>query len=514
MNTIGVQCTIEIMRHIPAVMATQHPDNAQAPFWESDGDGFVSSQEEVQEAYSAYETLNVDEYMWDWEGKYVDEAVVERLLNEYHSFFAQHQLGKDKFLTFRIPNIWEEKGYSLARAFMAILTAADMARDLKLHGLPLFEVILPMTTSAQQLLHIQKTFTQLARVKHKLFEDRTKAFEYIEIIPLLEGVDHMFNIGRLLEQYRKLHAKLYKHSFPYIRPFLARSDPALLAGLIPAVVANKVALSQMYQWGEKHSIDIYPIVGVGSLPFRGSCSPDTIDKFIEEYKGVRTVTVQSAFRYDYPLKQVKHAIKTLQTELPKQAAQYFTPTVTSTLRNIIKRAEKHYQQAITDIAPDILRVSAHIPRRRERRLHIGLLGYGRSIGKQAFPRAINFTASLYSLGVPPELIGTGRTLRSMSKEEGELLHMAYHNLEHDIKRAGRYLNKENLAHYAKRDRAWKNIAADIAFLEDYFGTTLEPKTTNEFLHRNATSNIYYLLKQRKPIDFEVLQSGILRQSLG
>ena len=167
------------MRHIPAVMATQHPDNAAAPYWEQDGDGFVSAQEEVAEAYSDYSDLGVDEYMWDWEGKYVDEAVIERFFTEYYEYFRKTRLGKDKFLTFRIPNIWQEKGYSLARAYMAMLTAADMARDMKIADKPLFEVILPMTTSAQQLLHIQTTFTKLAKVKHQLFEDRTQSFDYV-----------------------------------------------------------------------------------------------------------------------------------------------------------------------------------------------------------------------------------------------------------------------------------------------------------------------------------------------
>lgn len=502
------------MRRIPAVMATQHPDNAFAPYWEKDGDGFVSAKEEVAEAYSAYADLGVDEFMWDWEGKYVDEAVVERFFSEYHSYFSKHQLGKEKFLTFRIPNIWQEKGYSLARAFMAILTAADMAKDLGAHDRPLFEVILPMTTSAQQLMHIQTTFTKLAKVKHELFDDHTAKFNYIEVIPLIEEVKQMFSIRALLDKYVQLHKTYYKTKPQYLRPFLARSDPALIAGIIPAVIGNKVALSELYQWSETTGIPVYPIVGTGSLPFRGSCAPDNIEKYLEEYRGIRTVTVQSAFRYDYPLKQVKAAIQRLQEQLPRTVPQYYGQRELAIVQGIVKKAETHYRAAVMSVAADMFRIVPAVPARRERRLHIGLLGYGRSIGKKQFPRAITFTAAMYSLGIPPELIGTGRTLRALTKSEGELIHQMYRCIEHDLKLAGRYLNKENLAFLAKRHKGWKAIQLDIAYLEQYFGMTLGPKTANEFLHRNATSDIYYLSKRHKPTAAAVLQAGKLRRSLG
>ena len=87
-----------MIRKIPATMATQHPDNACAPYFERDGDGFISTYEEVAECYSAFHDLNCEEFMWDWEGKYVDEAVVDKLFHSYNDYFKKHELGKDKFL--------------------------------------------------------------------------------------------------------------------------------------------------------------------------------------------------------------------------------------------------------------------------------------------------------------------------------------------------------------------------------------------------------------------------------
>ncbi|QQR83518.1 phosphoenolpyruvate carboxylase [Candidatus Peregrinibacteria bacterium] len=114
-------------RKIPATMATQHPDNAMAAYWNNKK--FIDTLDEVEECYRMFDELKCTEYMWDWEGKFVDEAVVEKLFQRHHDYFKKHKLGKDVFLTFRIPNVDEESGFRLARAYMAILTADDTAHE-------------------------------------------------------------------------------------------------------------------------------------------------------------------------------------------------------------------------------------------------------------------------------------------------------------------------------------------------------------------------------------------------
>ena len=114
-------------------MATQHPDNAKEAYFL--GKKFVNILDEIEECYRMYDELKCTEYMWDWEGKFVDEAVIEKLYQRYYDFFKKNQLGKDVFLTFRIPNTDEESGYRLARAFMAMLTADDIAQEVGMHGM-------------------------------------------------------------------------------------------------------------------------------------------------------------------------------------------------------------------------------------------------------------------------------------------------------------------------------------------------------------------------------------------
>ncbi|NUM25779.1 MAG: phosphoenolpyruvate carboxylase [Candidatus Buchananbacteria bacterium] len=500
------------MRLIPATMATQHPDNACAPYWEKDGDGFVSTREETLECYSAFKDLGCQEFMWDWEGKYVDEAVADRLFYKYHHYFKAQQLGRDKFLTFRIPNIRHEKGYGLARAMMGILTAENFARDLGLHTPPIFEVILPMTDQASDIIHIQKTFRRLAEFKAKLFGDVCN-FNQLHILPLIEDIPGLINCRQLLAEYLKLYQKEFKHRPPYLRLHIARSDPALNSGLVPAVVAGKIALSEYHRFGREHKIKIFPAIGVGTLPFRGSLSPKRIDDFLKEYPGMRTVYIQSAFRYDFKLKEVTSAIKKLNTKLPQTPIKIYSRAELVEAKTVCELFMPPYKQTVEGLANTINRLSKQVPSRRERKLHIGLFGYSRGIGKKRLPRAIPFTAVCYSLGLPPELIGTGRGLSLLSKTNIDI-EKYYRNFKKDIVLAGRFLNKNNLAILSKKNRHFKAIQKDIFLIEKHLGITLGPKTKAEWQHQKISAAVLARWQQKKSISKKIIASGKLRQSLG
>src|SRR5438309_3499878 len=110
-------------RKIPATMATQHPDHSAAPFWHKEA--FISTQFEAQETYLAYSELGIGEYKWDWEGKLVDESILERLFSEHFDFFKKHPLGVSTFLTFRLPNPKVETEFRIGRALMNLASAAS-----------------------------------------------------------------------------------------------------------------------------------------------------------------------------------------------------------------------------------------------------------------------------------------------------------------------------------------------------------------------------------------------------
>ncbi|NPV58581.1 MAG: phosphoenolpyruvate carboxylase [Actinobacteria bacterium] len=509
------------MRSIPTTMATQHPDNACAAFWL--GKSFIDSRDEVKECLVAFEALGCHEFMWDWEGKYVDEAVIERVFEEDLAYFRKKALGRDIFLTYRLPNIWVEKGsYRILRAFANILAAHDIAKDIGLHCPPVFEIILPMTTSADQLVYLQGVYSDFARLIRKDPERRIGSGNppIIEIIPLVEDIPDMMGLGDLIRRYVSLYRRkglARIKELEYVRPFIARSDPALNYGLVPAVLGAKVGLSRAYRAAEESGLEVYPIIGCGSVPFRGNLSPLTVKRFLEEYPGVRTATVQSSFRYDHPAEDVTKAVKALNRVLAKGSrAPEMSGEEARDAEKLIAVFKKHYRATIIEIAPLIIEMSRHIPRRRERRLHTGLFGYSREITKGvSLPRAITFTASLYSLGIPPEVIGTGRALReAFDVGLSESLSRLYVNLKRDAEEACAFVNRENIARLKGRFPALAGVEEDLKWLEGVLGIQTEPSHNKHLIHRNMTSNILLLLEEGRNVSEMVEETAVLRGFMG
>jgi phosphoenolpyruvate carboxylase len=300
------------MRKIPSSMATQHPDNANMPPW-SNGD-IIQGDAEVYEAYFSYKELGIEEVMWDAEGKDVDAHVVRKLLSGYPEYFKERKLGEDIFLTYRIPNPRVE--YSerklVSEILESIATSYDVAKEFHGYGAPpIFEVILPLTSSFKELILVKRYYERVVCGKDsiKLFED-TSVLEWlgetnpksIEVIPLIEDKESLYRVEEIISGYvRVTKSKL-------LRVFIARSDPALNYGLISAVVLAKYALAKLSQLEEKLDVEIFPIIGVGPPTFRGNFNPENVDNVLNEYPSAFTFTVQSAFRYDYSVQTVKKAV--------------------------------------------------------------------------------------------------------------------------------------------------------------------------------------------------------------
>jgi phosphoenolpyruvate carboxylase len=495
-------------RKIPSVMFSQHPDHASTPFWHSTP--YIETHHELEECYTLFSEFGGEEMMWDWEGKLVDDSVVERLLTTYFDFFKDKPLGKEFFLTFRVPNPRIESGYRLGRAFMVILASQHLAHSANLTHPPLFEIILPMTESAEELTSLQKNYARIARAATSSFGTHGFSNGHIEVIPIFESVDTIIHSGDIIRQYIKELPLKQKKNLPYFRPFLARSDPALNSGIVPTTLAIKWALSEFAKVQNETDIPMYPIIAPGSLPFRGGLTPDTVSDFMDEFPGIKTLVVQSAFRYDYPKNEVKKAIDRIQDTLPKKSLHVLDASILPILQNVIPLFETPYKQRIGEIAPFIHAISKFIPKRRERVQHVGLFGYSRSVGEIQLPRAIGFTGSCYSLGIPPELFGTGIGLANAKKQNLlEFVESQYKYLRQNLTRAGKFFRKESLA-----ELGLENVKEEVREIENYLGITLGPRTEKEKEHAELVSKIIKKIQKKKDPSEEIHKAARIRQSVG
>ncbi len=501
-------------------MATQHPDNAGAPWWGKEP--FIATQDEITELVTLFRELPIDEYMWDWEGKYVDEAVGEKLYASALEYFQKRPLGEELYLTYRIP-AWEEgKSHRMARAFMNILSLADLGKDLQLRTPPVTEMFLPLTTSADQPMAVRKAFRETAdyhrAVFHQSQKDEQSLLQHLRVTPLVEDVDSLFSIEKILEPYWQSLMQEDAIGERGARIFLARSDPAMNSGLVPAVLAVRSALSTACMLGRSLGFSVFPLLGTGSLPFRGSVNPTYTDTFLTQYAGTRTYSIQSAFRYDYPLTEVRRALQVIQSEAPKREAPEIDGKERAKLRELSDLFLEIWQPSIESLAPLINQVAQYIPPRRERLLHIGLFGYSRGIGHVKLPRAIGFTCALYSLGIPPELIATGRGLKAAKKAGSlPLLETHYPALRDDLRHAGKYLNRENLEILAAELPVFESIKEGIGAIEEVLGLELGPEKPHHTIHRNITSTILHRLRSAPDpvlLTRDIVEAGVIRKSLG
>jgi phosphoenolpyruvate carboxylase len=521
-------------RIIPKTLSTQHPDNARAPEWSRSD--VTEGEAELREAFFSYHDLGCTEVMWDSEGKDVDINVVRKLLSSYPEFFHKKVIGEDIFLTYRVPNpeveIVERK--ILSQTLNSIPLSADVARQVyNRDSTPVFEVILPFTTSGRQLINLDEYYrTAVAGVETMRLSGSMTVKDWmgsfsprrIEVIPLVEDKDSLLSIDEIVTDYLKA-VKVDE-----MRAFLARSDPALNYGVIPAVLLSKVALAKLKSVEEKSGVRIHPIIGVGSMPFRGHLSPENVPSFLKEYEGVTTVTIQSAFRYDFPLSKVRQAVATLNARLPTGSPAAVEKEDERLIRSALGKLVPAYQTRVERLAPLINSVSKYVPSRRARKLHIGLFGYSRNVKGVAMPRAIPFAAAFYSIGIPPEFVGAS-AIESLKDDEWKVIRKYYVNMEHDFKKVSGLVSWQtiNLLKDTFKDVAVRSgmtsedlrngladLMSDLSVAEDAVSVHLGPTGSANRRHENFVNNflISYTDKSDEDARIAITEAAKIRRCIG
>lgn len=487
--------------NVSRTMSTQHPDNVNNPFFSDNSE--LGGDDEIKEAFYAYSHIHCKEQLWDCEGKEVDNFVVKKLMSKYESYFRKHILGKDIFLTLRVPNPSVEKGEAkiLLETLESIPRNFDAAKLFYSEDIvPIFEIALPMTTDYREIVRIAEYYKHhVIGKQHYKFSSGITIAEWIgkfhpetlRIIPLIEDKDAILNPEKIVEGY------LNKEKVEdYQRVWLARSDPALNYGNLATVLMLKISFQKLKELKEKLSIDILPILGCGSAPFRGNFNPTNIKACIKEYPSVYTFTLQSAFKYDYNIHDVTSAVKFLNKSQPQKPLEADEKRCIS----IIKKLIDEYQKQVRLLGNSINEMSPYIPSRRKRKLHIGLFGYSRSVSGLKLPRAITFCAALYSYGLPPEILG----LNALNQKDIDYINDIYVNFDNDLKDSLQYLNKENLRIFPN------DVIKNVEKASNMVDYDIDEN------HKKITSIILENLKRKdyKLLSENIMRAGFIRKFLG
>ncbi len=483
-------------------MSTQHPDNVATPFFSKGS--IIEGEDEIEEAFYVYSNLKVDEQLWDTEGKEVDNHVVEKLLSRYPSYFQKNVLGKDKILTLRVPNPDVEKteGKILLETLNSIPRNFDLAKAFYKQDVPpIFELMIPMCSSEKNITrahHYYKEHIIKRQNLPVLKNDITLSQwlgkfgpEDIRVTPLFETKDAIIDSAKYLEKYIK--SEKVKE---YQRVWFARSDPALNYSSTAAVLIMKIGLMKQHELEERSSIDILPIIGCGSAPFRGNFRPDNVKHMAKAYPSIQTFTVQSAFKYDYPLKDVLQGVEDIRNIKRGKPVDVDVDRA----RKLIDKMEKDYVSCIKVLAPKINMMSNYIPQRRKRKLHIGLFGYSRSTKGITLPRAIKFCAAFYSFGLPPEILG----LSTLTGKEIDEMREWYKTIDTDLAEAFQYINKKNLKYFPTA------IQKKVLKVLDTFEYEVNDG------HKQITTEILDAVKKKDKLTIQgnVIKAGQVRQFLG
>jgi phosphoenolpyruvate carboxylase len=519
----------------PKVMCTQHPDSASK---------YIATQEEPEEAVEASMVFGCDEYMPDYEGKatpyHQNVQIVSKLVEE-----TDLVPGKDFFITPRAPSAVQENRFRQLMVMMSIAEANCNALEYS-DIQAINEFVHPMTGSVREIIEAQQHMVDVSELAKKEFGF---SMEVPRIIPLVEDAPALLHAKELAENTIHAWEGHFGTAPDKFRVFLGKSDSALSFGHVASTLSCKYAINGLSELNSELDTQTGIIFGAGTLPFRGHLDLKNVENFFREYRGVGTITLQSALRYSHRKGEAEALVNLAKARLP-ETPEPFSGEEKEEIIDLIGIFGAGYSRILSQLAPVINRIAALLPQQRDRLLHKGKGGYSRNspdisglvslcrrdIGKELetsmpaenlhLPRAIKFTGALYSIGLPPEFIGTGRALKEAREKLGEaayenLLTKYFPSLESDLNFASGYLDL-NVASRFLSGKCQKEIRKDLEILHDTFGLETKPEPSYRILLEMMQPDLLQAGSEGDCLDEEVSQlvcstlikMGKIRKALG
>jgi len=493
-------------------MMTQHPDSASR---------YVPVRDEPQEAIQALTPqpvgLGIQEIMIDYEGK----------LTPYHQT-AEITLGlmergivpgRDVLVTPRIPNASRETAFHQLMALMSVIESNFQLSQAEGEG-AIREVIVPMVASSDELVEVRRRIEDVIDLGHKEFGmDRDP--NAVQLIPLIEEVPELLTSGELVGGYISL-ARNQGYQVDDLRVMFGRSDSAMVYGMVPSVLSVKIAVADCHAACEAAGIRAFPIFGGGALPFRGHVTLDNLEALALDFPGISTITVQSGVRYDHGKGETMQ-LALRAAEVLGAAAEPLDAQTRREMLDMIGVFTCPYLESFSRLMPVVTTLADIMPRQRDRLARKSAVGYARDaaqpeklaalmadgdIARQIsaidigaasnLPRAISFTGALYSIGLPPEFIGTGRGLDALAERGGaagvERLLRLYPGMRGDLARAACFVNLEAAAGHLPPDLI-DEMDRDIRAVEEHLGIIACPTDADDRRYHVLLETVQPMLRQ-------------------
>jgi phosphoenolpyruvate carboxylase len=378
-----------------------------------------------------------------------------------------------------------------------------------------------MVATAKELVDVRRRIEDVIELGHKEFGmDRDP--NAVQLIPLIEEVPELLQTGELISTYIAM-AREQGYRVDGLRLMFGRSDSAMVYGMVASVLAVKLAIADSYEACAAAGVDAMPIYGGGALPFRGHVTLENIDAMNVDFAGIRTVTIQSGIRYDRGNEDTMQLALRAAELLPETPPLEYDEARRRELLDLIGLFTIPYLKSFSRLLPAVTRLADIMPRQRDRLARKSPVGYARDAaqpGKLAsmmsdsdiadsikavelgtsdeLPRAISYTGALYSIGLPPEIIGTGRGLDALYERGGteaiERMMRIYPGLKSDLEVATRYLNLSTAEAHLPGELL-EEISQDIDALSRHLGIDQQAGSAEDRRYHVLLETVQPLLRQ-------------------
>nr|MDO8062173.1 phosphoenolpyruvate carboxylase [Candidatus Freyrarchaeum guaymaensis] len=473
---------------VPVTLATQSLDSAST---------YVSFGDEPIEAVRLLKPFEeggfgLEELMIDFNRKLTPYGqvteIVDRLLDEEVIPSSKVKL---------IPMVPARGAGGLRKtAILHSIIEANYAAYGQLNDSVVSEVIHPVCGSVRDLVRVEANFNI---IKNYVLESTLTPVDMgdISLIPALEDLKSLIDAAKIVSEYVHSRRTMLATESEVLRVYLGRDVPSVKAGMAASTIAVRLALSDLAETSEKLSVAVHPILESGSLPLKGNLNYESVNSFMEMYGGASTVTIQSSMVYDSSQRKTADLVRCLKDSLQGRRPPCLSGERGEVLE-VISVFSAAYVEAISKIYGLLESLAGLIPDRREslhnekvkvnaEELSLPTRDKGRKgkggrppVHSFTLPPPVKYVALMYSLGVPPEIVGVGRALNMLSQTGllDRVFELYYPSIEVDVSSAWRYLCLE-AAGKVFPESFISDVKEDVKYIREF----LDPKDDFSVSHR-------------------------------